>query len=86
MKMEQMYRPELVGKTWTIQDLRKELGGIDYAFVKDHVLDPNRVELDVMNGGFIQWSSGKGSPWRIQANPMAVWIENNWSKIMTGGW
>lgn len=84
--MEQMYRPDLVGKTWTIQDVRKELGGLDYAYVKNHVLDPNRIELDVANGGFIQWSSGSGSPWRIKANSMAVWIEKNWSKIMTGGW
>ncbi|MDT3393937.1 MAG: DUF771 domain-containing protein [Bacillota bacterium] len=84
--MEQTVRPELVGKTWSIQDLRKELGGLDYAFVKNHVLDPNRVELDVMNGGFIQWSSGKGSPWRIQASKMATWVEINWPKIMTGGW
>lgn len=81
-----MIRPDLVGKTWTFSDLKKELGDLDTQYITDHVLKPNRRELDIRNGGPVQWSGGRGSKWRFKATEMAEWIEKNWQKIMNGGW
>lgn len=79
------WRLDLGGVTWTFTEL-VEVVHRDKTFVRDHVLKPNRLELDMLRGGPVKYSKTKRDPWAIQARPMSYWIERNWAQIQGEGW
>ena len=84
-KVPEFVRPDLYGVTWGV----KELGDVipkGEQFVREHILIPNRRILDCDAGGPVLYPQSKTAAYRIQARPMAFWIEMNWDKIITGGW
>lgn len=78
-------RPDLYGVTWGIKELGKVIPKGE-KFCREHVLPANRAVLDCKNGGPVLYPTSKTGPYRIKARPMAFWIDQNWEKIITGGW
>ncbi|SBO16277.1 DUF771 domain-containing protein [Carnobacterium divergens] len=74
---------ELLGSTWDMKDLRSKLKNMSSSSIKSKLLYPNQKLLDVKNGGFVKYPSGRGSDWRFGALKMANYIEENWSELMT---
>lgn len=76
-----------IGNTWDIDDLSSRLGRMNKAFLKKHVLDPNRDQIDVRNGGWCVFPPGQGGgKYKFKPTRCAEWIEQHWEKIMSGGW
>lgn len=78
-------RPDLWGVTWTLQQFADQVGR-DSGWLVEHVLKPNEFDLSTDRDGPVRFSSGKGSPWKIKARPMAYWIEKNWDRVQGSGW
>lgn len=83
-------RPDLVGVTWGLEDVAKTVKR-DSKFVSKFVLRPNWRVLDHSAGGPVMFPGDKpqqlsNAPYRIQARPMAYWIEQHWNQIQGKGW
>lgn len=73
---------DLMGRTWDMTDLRSKLNNIRASTITSKLLYPNQKFLDIKNGGFVKFPSGKGSDWRFGALKMAKYLEENWSELM----
>lgn len=79
------WRLDLGGVTWTFEDLAKELHR-DREFVRNRVLKPNQLTLDMRRGGPVKYSRTHRDPWAIKARPMSYWIDQHWDQIQGDGW
>lgn len=80
---ESLKKKDLMGKTWTMENLKDQLKTTDEDWIKEKILYPNRDILDVRNGGFVRYSKGKGNPWKFNALEMAKYLQENWADIMS---
>lgn len=69
------------GKQWSLDDLSTYLNR-SKSDVKAKILEPNSHDLDVENGGFVRYPKGKGSMYRMSAQRMRAWLEENLDKTL----
>lgn len=78
-------RPQsVVGRTWTMNDLRDWLGHKQAVWVKDNILYNPRYSKDIqamINHNEIRKSKGNGSPWLFKASTMAAWLDKHWEEL-----
>lgn len=85
MQVPDGWRPDLGGVTWTFGELAEQVHR-NKDFIRDAVLKPNQLSLDVQRGGPVKYPRTKRDPWAIKARPMSYWIETNWERIQGEGW
>lgn len=79
---DRLIEHDLLGKTWTMDDLRERLNNVDPRWIKDNILYPFRSELDIRCGGFVVYPRTKGKPWKFQALKMAQFLDDHWELFM----
>ncbi|MEC1714997.1 DUF771 domain-containing protein [Schinkia azotoformans] len=82
VQLEEFKRLELTGVYWTMRDLEQRINK-KHEWIKENILYPSRFKkiLDVQNGGFVYYPSGKGQTWSFQAVKMAEFLDKYFNQI-----
>lgn len=82
VELNDLREESLIGTFWSMKDLEKRTGK-KHEWIKENILYPShfRKELDVNNGGFVYYPEKSGQSWSFHARKMAIFLENNFSKI-----
>ena len=72
---------------WTMDDVTKQLGGVNKTKFREKVLDPNWDDLAIENGGPVVYPDNwprqsKGKPWRFKATQMAIWLDAHYEQVI----
>ena len=82
VQLEEFKRLELTGVYWTMRDLEQRINK-KHEWIKENILYPSRFKkiLDVQNGGFVYYPSGKGQTWSFQAVKMSQFLDKYFNQI-----
>lgn len=82
IELNDLRKKSLTGTYWNMKDLERRTGK-KHEWIKENILYPSsfRKVLDVNNGGFVYYPEKNGQSWSFNANKMAVFLEDNFSKI-----
>lgn len=75
-----LLQQDLMGRTWTMNDVRDRLVNKDARWIREKILLPNKKTLSVENGGFVSYPKNNGDPWKFGALRMARYLEDNWGE------
>lgn len=80
--LERLQEEELSGVWWSMKDLEKRINR-KQLWIKENILFPSKFRkiLDIENGGFVFYPRTQGQTWAFQANKMAQFLDNYFSKI-----
>ncbi|RHW46117.1 DUF771 domain-containing protein [Bombilactobacillus bombi] len=80
----QQCNDSLLGKTWTMKELRQWLGNKSSDWIKENILFNRRYKVDIdemIAKRQIIRSKGHGSPWLFKANVLAQWLDEHWEEF-----
>lgn len=82
VELNNLRNKSLSGTYWNMKELEQKVGK-KHEWIKENILYPMcfRNELDVNNGGFVYYPEKSGQSWSFHARKMAIFLENNFSKI-----
>jgi len=74
----------LLGRTWTMKELRSWMGNKSADWIKKYVIYNSRFSREIqqmMNDKLIIESKGNGSPWFFNAYEMAKFLDKHWTEF-----
>lgn len=73
----------MLGRTWTMDDLRVWCGNKSIQWLKKNILENPRYSRQIgqmeQRGQLIH--KGRGSAWKFKANVMAEFLESHWEEL-----